>query len=300
MSDNPLEPLEESEDYTYPPGFPLSSAVYEQGEIAEEDALQILDLGPEEGTAEERADYTNLVCLFPYEFLDPDGVQEPVQEVMEREPLYGQLRQELKRKIGVLGHHVEFVPSWTDPQWDARFIYTGKEPGENDGPEYEMYARQGMMQMQRPALREEDAIRNPTDAAKRYGIDPNHVENIFYGNSGVTPMQPNFSVQLPSPRETPSNQGVKAVVDKADYDAVYDQFRNAMAAQGGVGTEDDFRQLLMIVGGRAPGTIDPALAPNFDAKTAYALLQYTEKQKEMELREEYQRLIFSGNAASEV
>lgn len=270
--------------------------------------MQGLLPGAEDGTYEERAEYRRFESLFPYRFLDPNGVQDPPRGVVER-PIAGQLREELIRKVGASGHHVEFVPPWTDPQWNERFKFTGQKPrkeGEevneddpnpNDDPDYRMYAKQGMMQMQRPALREEDAIRNPTDAAKRYGIDPNKVDNVYYGNSAATPMQANFNVQLQNPRVTPSNQGVRAVVDKADYDAVYDQYRNAVAAQGGYATKDDFRGVLMTV---APGTINPALGPNCDAQMANALLQYMDKKNKIELQEEYQRLLFGGNTASEV
>jgi hypothetical protein len=290
----------------YPPGFPLDPAVYEQNDEAKYDALEGLQPGDDQGTLEERLEYRQFESLFPYRYLDPNGIWEPPQGVLQA-PLAGQMRHELIRKVGASGHHVEFVPPWTDPQWNARYVFTGQKPRKegddpdvpnpNDDPEYRMYAKQGLMQTQRPALREEDAIRNPTDAAKRYGIDPNNVDNVFYGNSAATPTQANFNIQLQNPRQTPSNQGVRAVVDRADYDAVYDQYRNAVAAQGGYATEDDFRRVLETV---APGTIVPDLGASCDAQIASALLQYMEKKNKFELQEEYQRLLFGGNTASEV
>lgn len=298
-----------SDDYEndiYPPGFPLSPAVYEQNEIAEDEADEDLPPDDEDTFLEDRLEYRRFESLYPYRFLDPDGIWKPPQGVLEQ-PIAGRLRHETIRKLAMSGHHVEFVPPWTDPDWNKRFVFIGErpkipgepeeEPDPNEDPMYQRYAKQGILQTQRPALREEDAIRNPTDAAKRYGIDPNNVDIPTYGNSAATPMQANFNVPLQNPRETPSNQGVRAVIDKDDYDAVYGQYRNAVAAKGGYATEDDFRRVLTTV---APGTINPDLGASCDAQMASALLQYVEKKDKFELQEEYQRLLFGGNTASEV
>ncbi|KKY35257.1 hypothetical protein UCDDA912_g04802 [Diaporthe ampelina] len=193
---------------------------------------------------------------------------------------------------------IEFVPPWTDPEWSSRFVFTGK-PGEDlvNDPQYVIYAKKGILQTQRPALRDEDAARNPTAAAKRYGVDPTQMDDPGYGNSGVTPTQGDFNVPLGNPRVTPSNQGVRAVVDKDDYDAMYSQYRNAVAGRGGYATEGDFRVVLSNV---AAGNPDPALDEACDQQIANALLQYMDGADRLALQDEYQRLLFGGSTVNEL
>lgn len=194
--------------------------------------------------------------------------------------------------------YVEFIPPWTDPDWSSRFIFTGQAGQDpvND-PQYKMYAKMGFLQSQRPALRDEDGLRDLTPAAKRYGVDPTKMEDAMYGNSGVTPTQGTFSIQIGNPRVTPSNQGVKNVVDKDDYDALYDRFRNAVAGRGGLATDADFKQVLRNV---AAGNVNPALGEACDAQIATALLTLSDGLDQLVLRDEYQRIIFGGSSSNEV
>lgn len=194
--------------------------------------------------------------------------------------------------------YVEFVPPWTDPDWSSRFIFTG-QPGQDpvNDPQYQMYAKQGLLQTQRPALRDEDGLRDLSAAAKRYGVDPTMMDDAMYGKSGTTPTQGSFNVPLGNPQVTPSNQGIRNVVDRDDYDALFTQYRNAVAGQGGMATEDDFKRVLNHV---AAGNVNPTLGAACDAQIAAALLQYMDGLDKLVLRDEYQRILFSGSTSNEV
>ncbi|KAG8160703.1 hypothetical protein KVR01_008967 [Diaporthe batatas] len=292
-------------DY-YPVGFPLNSDIYDTTPDAQEAAFPNLPPDSAEPGEDDWQTLRQFRLHFPYEFLDRDGRWNTPAEVAQQ-PLAGQLRQETIQKLALTGHHVEFVPAWTDPGWEARFVHTGREPRQaedppeeqnpNDDPLYRMYARPGLFQTLRPALLEQDAVRNPTDAAKRYGIDPNNVYRAGYGKSAATPMQVDFNIPLTNPRVTPSNQGVKPVVDQADYDAVYRQYQNALSARGGYASEDDFRAALQSI---APGTLHPDLGASCDGQVANALLQYMDQKTDFDLREDYQRMLFGGISTNEL
>lgn len=286
----------------YPPQFPLSPAVYELSEIAEDEGD---DRGP--GLANFAEIRNNdrlrqLISLYPYTFLDPNGIWNRPDVRTAPLPI-GQFRREMYQKMAASGaggqmQFVEFVPPWTDPDWSSRFIFTG-QPGQDpvNDPQYKMYAKKGFLQSQRPALRDEDGLRDLTPAAKRYGVDPTMVDDAMYGNSGATPTQGSFNVQLGNARVTPSNQGVRSVVDRDDYDALFNQYRDAVAGQGGMATEDDFKRVLNHV---AAGNVNPTLGAACDAQIAGALLQYMDGLDKLVLRDEYQRILFSGSTSNEV
>lgn len=287
------------QDDLYPPEFPLSPATYEPHEIAEdeaEDEVRWIDREAENDRLRQ------LVSLYPFHFLDPRGAQRPANPQDAPMPI-GQFRREMYQRMAQTGdggemQYVEFVPPWTDPDWSSRFMFTG-QPGQNpvNDPQYKMYAKEGFLQSQRPALRDEDGLRDLTPAAKRYGVDPTKMDDAMYGNSGVTPTQGTFSVQLGNPRVTPSNQGVKNVVDKDDYDVLYDLFRNNVAGRGGLATDDDFKAELRNV---AAGNMNPVLGEACDAQIAGALLQFSDGLDKLVLRDEYQRIIFGGSSSNEV
>lgn len=87
------------------------------------------------------------------------------------------------------------------------------------------------------------------------------------------------------------------MVDKDDYDAMYSQYRNAVAGRGGYATEGDFRVVLSNV---AAGNPDPALDEDCDQQIANALLQYMDGADRLALQDEYQRLLFGGSTVNEV
>lgn len=293
----------EDQEDIYPPEFPLSPAVYEQDEIAEDEADVDL-LTPQDGEQQQGWDqFRKLESLYPFFFLDPDGVWGHRDPNDVPVPL-GQLRLENIQKLvdsggGGQTRYVEFVPPWTDPDWSSRFIFTG-EPGQDpaNDPQYMMYAKQGILQSQRPALRDEDGLRDLTAASRRYGVDPTMMDDAMYGKSGVTPTQPSFfTVRLETPRVTPSNQGVKDVIDVDDTTAVWTGYRDFVSSRGGYATEANFRELLRYV---AAGNVHPDLGPACDSVMADAILRYLEGVEKESLLEEYQRVLFTGSTSNEV
>lgn len=290
---------DEDENDIYPPQFPLSPAVYEIHEIAEDEgdpnSFSILTRGDNDRLR-------NLISLYPYTFLDPRGIWNRPEARTAPLPI-GQFRREMYQKMAASGaggqmQYVEFIPPWTDPDWSSRFIFTG-QPGQDpvNDPQYKLYAKRGFLQSQRPALRDEDGLRDLTAAAKRYGVDPTMMDDAMYGNSAATPTQGSFNIQLGNPRLTPSNQGVRNVVDRDDYDVLFTQYRDAVAGQGGMATEDDFKRVLNHV---AAGNMNPTLGAACDAQIAGALLQYIDGLDKLVLRDEYQRILFGGSTSNEV
>lgn len=297
------EGTDEDEEDIYPPEFPLSPAVYEQDEIAEDEAD--IDLLIPKGSDMQRdlGEFRKLESLYPFFFLDPDGVWGQSDPNDVPVPL-GQLRLEKIQKLvdsggGGQARYVEFVPPWTDPDWSSRFIFTGA-PGQDpaNDPQYMMYAKQGILQSQRPALRDEDGLRDLTAASKRYGVDPTMMDDAMYGKSGVTPTEPSFfTVRLETPRVTPSNQGVKDVIDVDDTTAIWTGYRDFVSSRGGYATEANFRELLRYV---AAGNVHPDLGPACDSVMADAILRYLEGVEKEALLEEYQRVLFTGSTSNEV
>lgn len=282
-------------DY-YPPGFPVPAEDYDGYSIADYGIdIDIPDYTPEDDRRDNNRT-RDLESLYPYEFLDPTATRPDAQDIQE--PI-GALRKEMVDKMQQDGESgdwtlVEFVPAWTDPGWSDRFVYTG--PTQSDEPQVKMYMRPGLLQKQRPALLPADvATRGPTEAAKRYGIDPAHQDEAFYSHSGVTPATPNFSIPLGYARLTPSHQGEKDTVDVNDLTALAAQFEASARARGGDTTDEAFRTHLEDVAGGAPSDLHQV-----DAEIAMALLAVIEQVQQREEQEEYQRLLFAGNTSNEV
>ncbi|KAI3393511.1 hypothetical protein diail_4188 [Diaporthe ilicicola] len=287
------------EDDIYPDGFPIGIETYDPHDIGVDEADETLP--PDSQWARQMDDTRTrrLQSLYPYDILDPNGIWPAPQDFP---PPIGQLRTEMIQAMAAGGtsgqwEQVEFVPAWTDPDWSNRFVYTG-QAGLNpvDDPQYQLYAKQGFLQTQRPALRVDDIVRSPTDAAKRYGVDPTRMDDPLYGNSGVTPTQADFNIQLAKPRVTPSNQGVRGAVGRDDHDALFDQFQAAMQGQGANATEDGFRQVLS----NAAAGMNTVLGAACDAEIANALLEINNRMNRWEEREEYQRLLLGGNSTDEL
>lgn len=282
-------------DY-YPPGFPVPAEDYIGYSITDYGVdIQMPDYTPEDDQRDDNRT-RDLESLYPYEFLDPTATRPDPQNIQE--PV-GALRKEMVDKMQQDGESgdwtlVEFVPAWTDPGWSDRFVYTG--PTQSDDPQVKMYMRPGLLQKQRPALLPSDiATRGPTEAAKRYGIDPVHQGDVFYSHSGVTPTTANFSVPLLFARVTPSNQGEKDMVDVDDLTALVAQFEASARARGGDTTEEAFRTHLEDVAGGAQSDL-----LQVDSEIAMALLAVLEQVQQREEQEEYQRLLFAGNTSNEV
>lgn len=281
---------------TYPPGFPLPAEDYSEypDDAYDIDTSILIYTAAEDHRDNERTRQLDL--LYPLKFLDPTS---PNPNPLDVQVPVGHLRQEVVKKMeqnGARGNWslVEFVPAWTDPDWNDRFVYTG--PTESDDPQVQMYMKPGLLQKQRPALLPGDiAIRGPTEAAKRYGIYPFRHSDPFYGYSGVTPTRPYFEVPLGYARVTPSNQGDRTVVDVDDLNAVVTQFEVSARTQGEENTEDNLRAHLEIA---ASGTVTNLV--QIDPEIANALLSVMKHVYEHEEKEEWQRLLFAGNTSNDV
>lgn len=280
----------------YPPGFPVPVEEYDPPTGADYG----LDIYPPDYTVQNNARddkrTSKLTFLYPYEFLDPTAPRQ--NQPVAPEPL-GALRKQMVSKMQQDGESgewalIEFTPPWTDPDWSDRFVYTG--PYQSDDPLVKMYMRPGMLQSQRPALLPQDiATRNPTEAAKRYGIDPVHQQDPFYRHSGVTPTAASFRMPLGYPRAAPSSQGERDMVDVDDLDALMAQFEADARARGGDTSEDAFRAHLEDVEAGSPSSL-----AKVDAEIAAALLGVLDIVVRLEEQEEYQRALFSGNTSNEV
>lgn len=226
--------------------------------------------------------------------------------------------------------YVEYVPAWSDPDWDARYVYTGittttkdkdegngadeddddeddDEDDDDDGDEMvrRKYAKPGLLQTQRPALRPEDAARRPTDAAKRWGVYPyQQWENTAGwvnggGWSGVTPRAAGFShqpaeVPLAYPRPAAAARGgaVQRSVSVDDLVRERQAYGEGCRGRGEEPSEEGFRVALQRM------SVDAADVLRADL--AGSLLVMLEAVERVEEREEYQRLIFGGNTSNDV
>lgn len=239
----------------------------------------------------------DLWSLYPYELLDPSASRPASQDL--KQPI-GLLRKEMVKKMEQNGEDgewnlVQFVPAWTDPDWGDRFVYTG-DVDSDDEPEVRMYTKPGFLQKQRPALLPNDiATRGPSEAAKRYGIDPIHVDDPFYSRSGITPTTWTFQVPLVLPRVTPSNQGEKESVDENDLNALAELFEDAARLRGEDTSEENFQLHLENTAAGIPSEL-----VQVDSEIATALLTVMKNVQKREEQEEYQRFLFGGNTSNEV
>lgn len=227
---------------------------------------------------------------------------------------YAVLRKKWRTRFQRAGNgswdHVEYVPAWTDPDWDERYVCL-RGPGQDtvwpsDLPPASLYARRSGMQIQRPALRPGDATAlNPTAGAKRWGVYPYRRAGAGTGtnpqqqqqqsagtSSGVTPTQPGFpTVRLDFPQWSDDKNSAWLEVTVEDLNAARAQHR----AQVGdaAASEEAFRAYLANL-----ATVYPRGTLLWDQ--ADKLLRLLDLVADRETREEYQRLLFSGNTTNEV
>lgn len=107
--------------------------------------------------------------------------------------------------------YVQFIPRWTDPDWDDEYKFI-----EAPGADPVRMKRVGdVFSKLRPALLLKDALKNPTAMAKRFGMHPDQHD----GRSRISPsMSLTRRVGLPIRRLTPSGH-MKAYVDFEDLEA---------------------------------------------------------------------------------
>lgn len=199
-------------------------------------------------------------------------------------------------------NYVEYVPAWSDPDWDERFTYIKGAEAPEDGVTGQ-YVKPGLLQAQRPALRPADARRNPTQAARRWGFYPwqrrraagrgGDGDDEPDGRSGVTPWAFVFpDIPLKIPQVTARRQGVQSSVNMADLMAERQRWEEECQRANQDPTDDRFRQALEEV---SNDTSDRA-----NADMAMALLQLLDYEIRREDQEEYQRLLYIGSTSDEV
>lgn len=193
-------------------------------------------------------------------------------------------------------YYVEYVPAWTDPDWDERFTYIQGAQTASD-PVTAQYAKPGLLQTQRPALRPSDARYNPTDAAKRFGFYPWQRKVAGNddpdGHSGVTPWAAAFpNIPLRHPQITARRMGLQATVNINDLNAERLRWEAECALQNIEPTDEGFRKALISV---AHDGTDPE-----NASMADSLLQLLNMVIQSDERDEYQRMLYGGSTTNEV
>lgn len=192
--------------------------------------------------------------------------------------------------------YVEYVPAWTDPDWDERFTYIKGAKTDGD-PVMAQYAKPGLLQTQHPALRASDARYNPSDAAKRFGFYPWRRKVAESGDpdghSGVSPWAATFpEIPLRCPQVTARRMGVQTTINMDDLNAERLRWREDCALRNTEPTDEGFRKALVDV---ANDILDPE-----SASMADSLLQLLNLVLHSDERDEYQRLLFAGSSTNEV
>lgn len=304
MEDEEMEDAESSsssssgEEITWPPGFPLDHAVYDQAPCADWSPPRKSKPAPNDPR---RRDFES---LYPIGWLvnaapPASGTSYPLAPIGQ---LRTQWQQAFQQAANGAWHFVEYVPAWSDPDWSTRYTYT-RAPGLDSGSDAlaRQYAKPGLLQTQRPALRAEDALLNPTAAAKRWGVYPfqawEGLEGRFVtwkGWSGTTPKGAEFpTIALDQPRFSVALGRMMNVLTVAD---VVDERQKITASRTAVGREtsdDDFRKALRAV------ALDVNAEPA-RADVAGSMLALFESMHRSEERLDYQRLLFAGNTSNEV
>lgn len=340
-------PTPEPKLVAFPADFPLDLNVYDQVEFEDYSPPPSPRADPNDPR---RRDFDS---LYPLGWLaDDQQEQEQEQEggprptgAGDRPPApIGRLRRRWQRALqqtngggggGGGWGYVEYVPAWTDPDWDdARYVYMGAGGGGGGGAGEadelaRQYAKPGLLQTQRPALLPSDAAAGPagaaalTDAAKRWGVYPyQRWENLPRddddggggggrwavgpgGWSGVTPravagFPPDVQVPLAYARGGGGGGGGTGA--------------GAGAVRRGVGVGDlDVARRSYERECRAKGQVPSEeglrqtlerlsvnTADVMQADLAGSLLVLLEAVARVEEREEYQRLLFGGNTSNDV
>lgn len=286
-----------SDDGTvFPDDFPLDLGVYDQVEFDDYEP----PLPPRVHPHDPRR--RNFDSLYPLAWLVTDPGINGGASSYPLAPI-GRLRtrwrQAFQQNANGDWNYVEYVPAWSDPDWTSRYTYIRNVADENMDDIARQYAKPGMLQNQRPAMRPNDASLNPTEAAKRWGIYPwptwDGLEGHVYlkGWSGVTPRMPGFpTVQLDQPRFSPDAGGMVAAVTVDDLAKERQRLEEQRKHHGLETTNEDFRQKLVDI------SIDPKAGPIKTEKAA-SLLALLEAVQRIEEREEYQRLLFGGSTTNE-
>lgn len=284
-------------DVVFPHDFPLDLDVYDQDQFS--DYRPTNPPQPDPNDPHRR----NFDSLYPLDWLVTDADASGAAPVYPPAPI-GRLRtqwqQAFQQNANGDWNHVEYVPSWSDPDWNTRYTYIQDVDDADIDEIARQYAKPGLLQSQRPALRPEDAAFNPTDAAKRWGIYPWQARTglgrrfALKGWSGMTPREAAFpTVRLDQPRILPDTGAAVDVVTVQDLADERQGLEGSRLQRGLDTTDDDFRQSLRDI------ALDPTSGAS-KADQAASLLALLEAVQRIEEAEEYQRLILGGSTSSEV
>lgn len=281
----------------FPEDFPLDISVYDQVQFGDYHPPSPAQASPNDPR---RRDFDS---LYPLDWLVNDPAASAAPIAYAPAPI-GRLRREWQQAFQQNANgdwnFVEYVPAWCDPDWSTRYTYTRDANAADMDVITRQYAKPGMLQTQRPAMRPEDAFLNPTDAARRWGIYPwqewDGLEGQFSlkGWSGVTPRAPGFpTVKLDQPRFSPDKGELVDIVTVEDMANERQRLAGWRAQRGLETTDEDFRQSLRDI------SLDPTAGPVKTEKAA-SLMALLETVERIEEREEYQRLFFAGSTSNEV
>ncbi len=180
--------------------------------------------------------------------------------------------------------YVVYLPNWCDPEWDDEFE-VDRTPGKP--PVRTKRAFGDVFQQIRPAVLARDAMMNPTELAKRWGIHPDHKAD---GRSQLSPRDAlSRRVQLSRPMVIPGPDGsvaTKDFLDAGDLATARGRYVQAgLAAQG-----RSFVDFLKAVAQSPDGGDDQAE----QASALLALLNMLDND------EFYQRMLFYDFSTDEV
>lgn len=280
-------------DSDFPDDFPLDVDVYDQVQI-DNDSPSPPQANPNDPR---RRDFTSLYPLnWLTDALDAQTVAAYPQAGMGR--LRTKWQQTFEQNLNGTWDFVEYVPAWSDPDWSSRYNFV--QGATADDEIARQYAKPGVLQSQRPALRPEDARLNPTEGAKRWGIYPYQQWANTAGWtstsswSGTTPRTPYFP-SIPLNIHRPSNaRGGRVQTDVTLDDLNQERlgYEQSCQQRGVMSSDEGFRQMLTAMSTDAS---DPV-----NADIASAMLAMFEAVSHREEREEYQRLLFGGSTSLEV
>ncbi|CAN8102336.1 unnamed protein product [Discula destructiva] len=182
---------------------------------------------------------------------------------------------------------VEYVPAWTDPDWDSRFLYIQGAVAEDALTV--QYAKPGLFQTQRPALLPADAQYGPSDAAKRWGFFPWQAKeqgnDVPDGHSGVTPTLTNL------PLDTSQRMEERISVTAQEFQRELLDYEKTAGVRA---TTQGFRQALM---DKIHQLSEHA---GNEAQVDYARALLTFMGSAREERNDYQRFLFGGSTTNEL
>lgn len=279
---------------TFPEDFPLQVDVYDPVQL-DDDPSAPPPPAPANPNDPRRRDFAS---LYPLDWLTSSAQNAAAYPQAAIGRLRSKWQQAFQQDSKGEWNYVEYVPAWSDPDWDARYVYV--EGADADDEMAKQYAKPGLLQRQRPALRPEDAGLNPTEGAKRWGVYPfRQWEGAVgwasaSGWSGTTPRTAAFPpVPLSIPRPTPARGGlVQTDVTLADMERERLRYEQTCRQRRLSPSEEGFRQTLTAISQDASNLVN--------ADMAGSVLVMYEAVTRRDEREEYQRLVFGGNTSVEV